>query len=90
MQKLYILIAFSLLTASCSQFSNAPTSKAWHNTNARFNSLIIARSNMKQAEKDLFDIFLIPGGMGTRKEVDHEQMISTISGITKERIFSAS
>lgn len=30
-------------------------SKAWHNTNARFNSLIIARDNMKQAEKDLFD-----------------------------------
>ena len=55
MQKLYILIAFSLLTASCSQFSNSPTSKAWHNTNARFNSLIIARDNMKQAEKDLFD-----------------------------------
>jgi len=54
-QKLYILIAFSLLTASCSQFSNSPTSKAWHNTNARFNSLIIARDNMKQAEKDLFD-----------------------------------
>ncbi|MFY7911811.1 MAG: tetratricopeptide repeat protein [Emticicia sp.] len=55
MQKLYILIAFSLLAASCSQFSNSPTSKAWHNTNARFNSLIIARDNMKQAEKDLFD-----------------------------------
>lgn len=30
-------------------------SKAWHNTNARFNSLIIARENMKQADKDLFD-----------------------------------
>jgi putative intracellular protease/amidase len=35
----------------------------------------------KLSEKDQFDIFLIPGGMGTRKEVDHEQMISTISGI---------
>jgi len=44
-----------LLTASCSQFSTSPTSKAWHNGNARFNSLIIARDNMKQAEKDLFD-----------------------------------
>ncbi len=30
-------------------------SKAWHNTNARFNSLIIARDNMKQADKDLFE-----------------------------------
>ncbi len=55
MQKLFIFIAFSLLTASCSQFSNAPTSKAWHNANARFNSLIIARYNMKEAEKDLFN-----------------------------------
>ncbi len=55
MQKLYILLIFSLLTASCSQFSNSPISKAWHNGNARFNSLIIARDNMKQAEKDLFD-----------------------------------
>lgn len=44
-----------MLTASCSQFSTSPTSKAWHNGNARFNSLIIARDNMKQAEKDLFD-----------------------------------
>ena len=55
MQKLFILIAFSLLITACSQFSNSPMSKAWHNTNARFNSLIIARENMKQAEKDLFD-----------------------------------
>ena len=55
MQKLSILIVFVLLTTACSQFSNSPTSKAWHNTNARFNSLIIARENMKQAEKDLFD-----------------------------------
>lgn len=36
----------------------------------------------KLSEKDQFDIFLIPGGMGTRKEVGHEQMISTISGIS--------
>ncbi len=55
MQKLFILIALSLLMTACSQFSNAPTSKAWHNVNARFNSLIIARDNMKQAERDLFN-----------------------------------
>lgn len=55
MQRLYILITILVLTASCSQFSNSITSKAWHNANARFNSLIIARENMKQAEKDLFD-----------------------------------
>ena len=55
MQKTTILLALCLLTAACSQFSNSPMSKAWHNTNARFNSLVIARENMKQAEKDLFD-----------------------------------
>lgn len=55
MQKLSIFIALCLLTTACSQFSNSPMSKAWHNTNARFNSLVIARDNMKQAEKDLFD-----------------------------------
>jgi tetratricopeptide (TPR) repeat protein len=54
-QKLSIFITLSLLTTACSQFSNSPMSKAWHNTNARFNSLIIARENMKQADKDLFD-----------------------------------
>ncbi|CAN1577642.1 ThiJ Putative intracellular protease/amidase [Spirosomataceae bacterium] len=36
----------------------------------------------KLSEKDQFDIFLIPGGMGTRKEVDHPQMISAISEIS--------
>ena len=36
----------------------------------------------KLSEKDQFDIFLIPGGMGTRKEVDHPEMISTISDIS--------
>ena len=55
MQKTTILLALCLLTAACSQFSNSPMSKVWHNTNARFNSLVIARENMKQAEKDLFD-----------------------------------
>ncbi len=54
MRKIYILLAFSVLMSACSQFSNSPSSKAWHNLNARFNSLIIARSNMKEAEKALF------------------------------------
>ncbi len=39
--------------AGCSQFSNNPVSKAWHNTNAKFNSLIIAREGMKYAEKGI-------------------------------------
>lgn len=54
MQKLSIIILFLIITAGCSQFSNSPTSKAWHNTNALFNSLIISRENMKEAEKELF------------------------------------
>ncbi len=53
-RKIYILFACSILISACSQFSNSPTSKAWHNLNARFNSLIIARTNMKEAEKALF------------------------------------
>lgn len=54
MQRLSIIILFLIITAGCSQFSNSPTSKAWHNTNALFNSLIIARENMKEADKQLF------------------------------------
>lgn len=54
MQRLSIIILLLIITAGCSQFSNSPTSKAWHNTNALFNSLIIARENMKEADKQLF------------------------------------
>ncbi|MBA4852140.1 tetratricopeptide repeat protein [Emticicia sp. BO119] len=54
MQRLSIIIGFLIVTAGCSQFTNSPTSKAWHNTNAYFNSLIIARENMKEADKQLF------------------------------------
>ncbi|PLK43361.1 tetratricopeptide repeat protein [Emticicia sp. TH156] len=54
MQKLFIFILLLAITTGCSQFSQSPTSKAWHNLNARFNSLIIARENMKEAEKALF------------------------------------
>lgn len=54
MQKLSIFILLLAITTGCSQFSQSPTSKAWHNLNARFNSLIIARENMKEAEKALF------------------------------------
>jgi tetratricopeptide (TPR) repeat protein len=51
--KLLFLSTISLLTAGCSQFSNNPVSKSWHNTNAKFNSLIIAREGMKYAEKGI-------------------------------------
>ncbi len=50
--------------------------------------LVTSSHNVKiQTEKLLntntFDIFLIPGGMGTRKEVNNIQMISTIDSISK-------
>ncbi len=39
-----LLLLFSAFAvASCSQFSNSPTSKAWHNLNAKFNATIDAR-----------------------------------------------
>ncbi|MFN8428689.1 MAG: tetratricopeptide repeat protein [Spirosomataceae bacterium] len=46
--KKYILILFIFLT-SCSQFSKSPTSKVWHNLNARYNALLIAREDYNEA-----------------------------------------
>ena len=39
--------------SACSQFSNAPTSLLWHNTNAKFNKYMIASTNLKEAEKEI-------------------------------------
>ncbi len=50
--KLFFLFS-SILLVSCSQFSNAPTSLAWHNTNAKFNKYTIALTNLKEAEKEI-------------------------------------
>ena len=55
MRQLFILIILAITFAGCSQFSYNPISVAWHNTNAHYNSLVIARENMKAAEKTLFD-----------------------------------
>ncbi len=56
MKKLFILTISTLCFTSCSQFSNSPTSRAWHNLNAKYNALLIARDNFKiaglQAQKD--------------------------------------
>lgn len=41
LKKLFILF-IAVTATSCSQFSNSPTSKAWHNLNARFNATIDA------------------------------------------------
>lgn len=42
----------------------------------------------KFREKDSLDIFLIPGGMGTRKEVDHEALISKIKELSSSATYT--
>lgn len=42
----------------------------------------------KFREKDTLDIFLIPGGMGTRKEVDHKALISKIKELSSSATYT--
>jgi transcriptional regulator GlxA family with amidase domain len=42
----------------------------------------------KFREKDSLDIFLIPGGMGTRKEVSHEALISKIKELSSTSTYT--
>ncbi len=49
-KRLFTLLLANCILISCSQFSNSPTSKAWHNLNAKYNSLLIARDNYKIAK----------------------------------------
>ena len=44
MVKKILLFVLLLSSLSCSQFSNSPTSKAWHNLNARYNAIIDAKT----------------------------------------------
>lgn len=43
LRKLSFLVLLSIVVTSCSQFSRSPTSKAWHNMNAKFNASIDAK-----------------------------------------------
>jgi outer membrane protein assembly factor BamD (BamD/ComL family) len=43
------LFIFLIIASSCSQSSNSPTSKAWHNLNAKYNALLLAREDYKYA-----------------------------------------
>ncbi|MGR3809320.1 type IX secretion system periplasmic lipoprotein PorW/SprE [Jiulongibacter sp. NS-SX5] len=43
MIKKLLILVLGILVASCSQFSNSPTSKAWHNLNAKYNASIDAK-----------------------------------------------
>jgi hypothetical protein len=47
---LYIVFIIAGLS-SCSQFSNTFSSRIWHNTNARYNALLIAREDYNYAVK---------------------------------------
>lgn len=51
---LLLLPIFGLLFASCSQFSNSITSRSWHNVNARYNALWIAKANYEFVTDTLF------------------------------------
>jgi putative intracellular protease/amidase len=42
----------------------------------------------KFRENDTLDIFLIPGGMGTRKEVDHKALISKIKELSTSATYT--
>ena len=45
---MFFFVIFSL---SCSQYKNGPLSKTWHNTNAKYNALLIAREDYKIANE---------------------------------------
>lgn len=54
MRKIFLIIIGSSITMACSQFSQSPTSKAWHNLNAKYNALLIARDNYKYAKQVIY------------------------------------
>lgn len=45
---MFFFVIFSL---SCSQYKSGPLSKTWHNTNAKYNALLIAREDYKIANE---------------------------------------
>lgn len=49
--KKYIFLLLVTFLSSCSQYKNGLVSKAWHNTNAKYNSLLIAREDYKIANE---------------------------------------
>lgn len=53
--KKYIFLLFAALLSSCSQYKNGPISKSWHNTNAKYNALLIAREDYKIANEIIIE-----------------------------------
>jgi outer membrane protein assembly factor BamD (BamD/ComL family) len=50
-RKIYLLFFFVIFSLSCSQYKSGPLSKTWHNTNAKYNALLIAREDYKIANE---------------------------------------
>lgn len=55
-KKLLIIPLTCFIFASCSQFSNSITSKSWHNINAKYNALWIAKVNYEFVTDTLFSL----------------------------------
>ncbi|MDP5121142.1 MAG: tetratricopeptide repeat protein [Spirosomaceae bacterium] len=53
-KKLLLVPLLCLFMVSCSQFSNSITSKSWHNVNAKYNALWIAKVNYEFVTDTLF------------------------------------
>lgn len=51
--KLLIILFSGIALSSCSQFSNSITSRSWHNLNAKYNALLIAREDFKYAKSQI-------------------------------------
>lgn len=51
LRKLYLYLLLVTIFSSCSQYKNGPMSKFWHNTNAKYNALLIAREDFKLANE---------------------------------------
>lgn len=47
----YLFFFLAVFLISCSQYKNGPLSKTWHNTNAKYNALLIAREDYKIANE---------------------------------------
>ncbi|HLO43962.1 MAG TPA: tetratricopeptide repeat protein [Leadbetterella sp.] len=51
MRKIYFCVFLITISFSCSQYKNGPLSKTWHNTNAKYNALLISREDYKIAKE---------------------------------------
>ncbi len=62
--------------ASCSQFSQSPTSKAWHNMHAKYNALLIAKEDYAYANKLISDAEVFDQELPILRVVDSSKLDS--------------